>query len=87
MKLPRWMHKMYAKVFGYFWLPCPICGEYFGGHEVKRETPRVAVSSRVFVFVVCPKPECASEAISRNLANWYKVPYFRTYKEFSRWAK
>lgn len=19
---------------GYFWLPCPICGEHFGGHEI-----------------------------------------------------
>lgn len=23
----------YANKHGYFWLPCPICGEYFGGHE------------------------------------------------------
>lgn len=22
-----------AKIFGYFWLPCPICGEFFGGFE------------------------------------------------------
>lgn len=26
-------HKLYAKLNGYFWLPCPVCGEYFGGHE------------------------------------------------------
>ena len=29
----RLLHRLYAKLFGYFWLPCPICGEYFGGHE------------------------------------------------------
>lgn len=33
MNLPRWMHRAYAYVAGYFWLPCPLCGEYFGGHE------------------------------------------------------
>jgi len=33
MKLPRWIHKLYANAFGYFWLPCPICGRKFGGHE------------------------------------------------------
>lgn len=30
---PRLFHRIYAFVFGYFWLPCPICGNYFGGHE------------------------------------------------------
>ena len=33
MKLPRFYHRIYAKLNGYFWLPCPICGEKFGGHE------------------------------------------------------
>jgi C4-type Zn-finger protein len=33
MHLPRWMHKAYAFAFGYFWLPCPVCGRMFGGHE------------------------------------------------------
>jgi len=33
MKLPRKLHKLYANLFGYFWLPCPICGCKFGGHE------------------------------------------------------
>jgi len=23
----------YAHTNNYFWLPCPLCGEYFGGHE------------------------------------------------------
>jgi hypothetical protein len=33
MKLPRIYHKLYAKSTGYFWLPCPLCGREFGGHE------------------------------------------------------
>lgn len=24
---------MIAKSGGYFWLPCPLCSEHFGGHE------------------------------------------------------
>jgi hypothetical protein len=35
MKFGRFFHRLYAYLFGYFWLPCPICGQRFGGHEVK----------------------------------------------------
>lgn len=31
--LPRWCHKLFAHALGFFWLPCPACGEMFGGHE------------------------------------------------------
>ena len=30
---PRAWHAWYARHFGYFWAPCPLCGEYFGGQE------------------------------------------------------
>jgi len=33
VRLPRWLHRWYANHYGYFWLPCPLCGEPFGGHE------------------------------------------------------
>lgn len=29
------LHRFYAWVFRYFWLPCPLCGEYTGGHQWK----------------------------------------------------
>lgn len=29
----RLFNKLYANLFGYFWLPCPSCGQMFGGHE------------------------------------------------------
>ena len=32
-KRPRFIQWIYAFIHGYFWLPCPICGESFGGHE------------------------------------------------------
>jgi hypothetical protein len=27
------LHRLYAWALGYFWIPCPLCGRYFGGHE------------------------------------------------------
>jgi hypothetical protein len=32
-RLPRWMHRIYAFLLAYFWLPCPLCGRNSGGHE------------------------------------------------------
>ena len=29
----RFLNRLYAELFGYFWLGCPLCGEFFGGHE------------------------------------------------------
>lgn len=33
VRLPRWFHRWYAHHFGYFWIVCRYCGQYFGGHE------------------------------------------------------
>jgi hypothetical protein len=30
----RFLNKLYANLLGYFWLPCPICGNCWGGHEI-----------------------------------------------------
>lgn len=30
---PRFVHKFVAWLMGYFWLPCPLCGENFAGYE------------------------------------------------------
>lgn len=29
----RFLNRLYAIFAGYFWLPCPMCGQMFGGHE------------------------------------------------------
>lgn len=29
----RGLHRRYAVALGYFWIPCPLCGQEFGGHE------------------------------------------------------
>lgn len=31
----RQLAKRFARSRGYFWLPCPSCGEMFGGHEAE----------------------------------------------------
>jgi hypothetical protein len=31
----RFLNKVYASIFGYFWIPCPLCGKEFGGQEWK----------------------------------------------------
>jgi hypothetical protein len=29
----RLLNKIYANLFGYYWIPCPLCGKEMGGHE------------------------------------------------------
>lgn len=31
--LPRFLHRWYARAFGYAWVPCPLCSRFTGGHE------------------------------------------------------
>ena len=62
----RFLHKCYARVFGYFWLPSPICGENFGGHELLNSAwgPGVlAEDGRA--YCTCPKQSCHDEAQRR----------------------
>lgn len=37
MKNRIW-YKWHAKILGYFWLPCPLCGQMFSGYEWDRST-------------------------------------------------
>ena len=57
----RFFHKIYAFVFGYFWLPCPICRRYFGGHE---KGNGCVMETRTYGSVVCSL--CTKEADRRN---------------------
>jgi hypothetical protein len=38
----RLLHRLYARWGGYFWLPCPLCGQHFGGHEWRDVDGKVA---------------------------------------------
>lgn len=35
----RGFHRRYAARQGYFWIPCPLCAQPFGGHEVGGDIP------------------------------------------------
>ncbi len=62
-RLPRWMHRLYAGLGGYFWLPCPLCGRFFGGHEwrLPHQTWFESIGSG---RPVCPG--CAGSAVVRQ---------------------
>lgn len=63
MKLPRFLHKIYAYLNSYFWLPCPICGHEFGGHEWRGGDSLKQIESPVS-FGVCKN--CAPKAAEWN---------------------
>ena len=35
----RWFHHGFAAFWRFFWLPCPLCGREFGGHEAGGSIP------------------------------------------------
>lgn len=59
-KQPRSLQELRATLGGYFWLPCPICGEDFGGHEWAA-TLQLTDSRGTGVC-----PNCVDEAERRN---------------------
>ena len=59
----RLVNWVYALACGYFWLPCPLCGRMFGGHEAARTTLRC--SSPFIGQMVCWR--CNDEARTRSL--------------------
>lgn len=50
---PRAWNQFYANSRGYFWLPCPICGKEFGGHEVDEGTAIVPSGRKRIFIMVC----------------------------------
>lgn len=54
MKFRRLNH-WYADLMGYFWLPCPLCGQEFGGHEWRSDLRHDIPTDRPHVGKgVCP---------------------------------
>lgn len=59
----RWLRKFRAWLGGWFWLPCPVCGEMFAGYEVRTASAFVPVDGDPYNGrVVCNKAECQAEA-------------------------
>jgi hypothetical protein len=65
MKKPRVLQYLYAKIAGYFWLPCPLCGRNFGGHEWKSENTLKYENG--YGKGVCP--DCGTRAKELNKLN------------------
>lgn len=59
MRWSRIKARAYARHNGYFWLPCPLCGEHFGGHEWLRDTAALSATINTDtpgIFQgICPK--------------------------------
>ena len=66
MNLPRWIHKAYANLMGYFWHPCPICGRMFGGHEIGHYVIERKRSSQWVQLGRSVCKNCVKEAMKRN---------------------
>ena len=64
----RLKEQIYARTHGYFWAPCPICGEYFGGHEKGGDVGIIYEQGIGWAveMAVCPKLECKQEAERQN---------------------
>ena len=62
----RLLDNLYANLMGYFWLPCPVCGIEFGGHEIVQTEPLVSHDGSA--HVVCSHA-CGKKAKDLNAAN------------------
>jgi len=64
---PRWWHWLRSQVRGYFWLPCPLCGRMFGGHEWHHRGQDVPTGEHGVGAAICPW--CADEG--RGWSPWH----------------
>jgi hypothetical protein len=66
----RWLHKLWANFAGYYWTQCPICGEYYGGHELKVNSESLkkysCITGKAFNKAKCVCPRCNKEAKNMN---------------------
>jgi hypothetical protein len=59
----RTVARMLAEARGFFWLPCPVCGEYFAGFEwdTSGECSSIPREDNCGVGI-CPEPACMERA-------------------------
>lgn len=56
----RRLNRRRAHAGGYFWLPCPLCGQMFGGHEwPERDGIAVGIPTDRTGVVAAICPDCA----------------------------
>ncbi len=78
---PTWLRRMRAEWGGYFWLPCPLCGQYFGGNEwrLPHQSLRYSTSSSRAVCRDC----AGSEAVMESERYWDAILVEEIRKEMS----
>lgn len=59
MRAPAWLRRLRARLGGYFWMPCPVCGEEFGGHERQGTVRRIPNPPRLVVTGFATCSDCA----------------------------
>lgn len=64
---PRFLHRAWAFLRGYSWIPCPICKRRFGGQE-RQDGAELWITGRDSV-AVCPN--CVEEAQRANEESGY----------------
>ena len=78
----RTLNRIYAWLFGYFWLPCPVCGQMFGGHEIANCFTAALVGKDGRAQRVCPDPQCSHDAAILNMSGGH-AQFVRSNVEFS----
>jgi hypothetical protein len=61
----RILHRLYAFTTAHFWLPCPLCGRMFGGHEKGNGHYQTSAYGGMSVC-----SNCAEEAENLNRLLW-----------------
>ncbi len=77
MVVPFWLraaHRWYANRRGMFWLPCPLCGVEFGGHEWRSVGGRLAsvpdpTGPRNMSVGICPRCTKAGRGVAVDLGD------------------
>lgn len=68
MRAPKLWRYYRATLNGYFWLPCPLCGKMFGGHEKFGGAILVPGKDATYGRVVCVNCAARPEVLARELA-------------------
>ncbi len=75
--MKRFFHHIFACTFGYFWMPCKGCGQWFGGHEIARNFRRGHVciacptEDRQFGVLVCPACSVETDIPGLAVPRWH----------------
>lgn len=65
--MKRFFRKLRADLGGDFWLPCPVCGEMFGGFEIGSGHVTLPDGSKKCCCKNCDFEAGQIEAMNRNI--------------------